>query len=106
MAEAHEKHIQERLGGRKTRGSGNQPANPMDGRHSRYDQPIAFAWDCKATRGQSIAISRRMWEKAVEQSHGERPMIPLRFYDSDRLQVGLDLVVLTLDDLEELLEGR
>jgi hypothetical protein len=105
MAEAHEKDLQERLGGRRTRGSGNQPANPMDGRHSRYSQPVALAWDAKATRGLSISVTRKMWSKAEEQAHGERPALPLRFYDSDRLKVWRDLIVLDLDDTIELLEN-
>lgn len=86
-----------------TRGSGNQFANQMDGRHNRYEDPLAFAWDCKSTRAASITVTREMWRKAREQAHGERPLIPLRFYDSDRLVVGADLVVMNLHDLVELL---
>lgn len=109
MSDAHEKHLVEVLGGRRTRGSGNQFHNPADGRNNRYNDVVAFAWDGKSTRGQSIAVSRSMWAKIQEQSHGERPMLPLRFYDSDRLQVGLDLVVITLDDCAEMIsiiEGK
>jgi hypothetical protein len=44
-----------------------------------------------------------MWRKAVEQAGGERPMLALRFYDTDRLAVGEDLVVVRLHDFVELL---
>lgn len=105
MADEHETDLAQRLGGRQTRGSGNQAANPMDGRHQHYSSAHAFAWDGKSTLGGSIGVTREMWNKAVEQSHGERPMLALRFYDSERLKVGLDLVVVSLDDFEELLEA-
>ena len=105
MGDKHEADIADRLGGRRTRGSGNQPANPADGRHNRYADHFAFAWDCKSTRGDSIGVSRTMIEKIIEQSHGERPMLPLRWYDSDRLAVAHDWVAIRLDDLEELLEA-
>lgn len=87
-----------------TRGSGNQFANPMDGRQDRYEAPVAFAWDGKSTLAASVSVTREMWEKAMLQAHGERPMLALRFYDSDRLKVGIDLVVISLHDMVELLE--
>jgi hypothetical protein len=105
MAEAHERDVCERLGARKTRGSGNQPANPMDGRQNRFAQAVAFAIDCKATRGESISVTRKMVTKAEEQAHGERPMLALRWYDSDRLSVWRDYACIDVDDLAELLEG-
>jgi hypothetical protein len=105
MSDKHEKDLVERLGGRQTRGSGNQFANQMDGRQNHYEQKFAFAWDGKATRGKSVGVSREMWEKARLQSHGERTALPLRFYDTDRLEVGLDLVVISLDDFEEMLDA-
>ncbi len=103
MSKAHEETLAATLGGRMTRGSGNQFANPMDGRHSRYDRAVAFAWDGKSTLAASIGVSLAMWEKAVEQAHGERPMLGLRFYRTERLDVGLDLVTVRLDDFAELL---
>jgi hypothetical protein len=105
MADEHETDLARRLGGRKTRGSGNQAANPMDGRHQHYSSPLTFAWDGKSTLGGSIGVTREMWDKAVDQAHSERPMLALRFYDTERLAVGLDLVVISLDDFEELLEA-
>jgi hypothetical protein len=102
LARKHEDDLAETFGGRRTPGSGNQFANQMDGRQDRYEMRKAMTWDGKATRGKSVSVTREMWEKAVEQAHGECPMLALRFYDSE---VGLDLVVLTLDDFVELLEA-
>jgi hypothetical protein len=104
MSDAHEEYLVEVLGGRMTRGSGNQPANPLDGRHAHLNQSFAFAWDGKSTMGQSLSISRATWDQIEEDAHGERPLMPLRFYDTDRLKVGLDLVVLRLDDFAEMLD--
>ena len=101
---AHEEHLVEVFGGRKTPGSGNQPANPMDGRHNRYEQAVAFAWDGKSTRAKSLGITRDMLAKAREQSHGERPMIAVRFYDDDRLRNFDDWDLIQEDDLLELWE--
>src|SRR5687768_7630444 len=100
MGDKHEEFLVERLGGRGTRGSGNQANNPMDGRHDRYKEAVAFAWDGKSTRGKSISITRDMVAKAEEQAHGERPMLALRFYDDDRLRGFKDLVVIDFEDFE------
>lgn len=104
MGDAHEEYLVSVLGGRKTRGSGNQQNNPMDGRHNRYEQVVAFAWDGKSTRGKSIGVSREMLDKAKEQAVGERPMVALRFYDDDRLRHFEDWACIQMDDLLELLE--
>ena len=105
MSKDHEADITTRLGGRQTRGSGNQWHGPMDGRNDRYCKIFAFAWDCKATRGESIGVGRRMWAKAVNQANGERPCLPIRFYRNDRLtEIDPDLVVLDFNDFEEMLE--
>jgi hypothetical protein len=106
MSDAHEEFLVGLLGGRQTRGSGNQWTNPMDGRHNRLAVPYAFAWDGKATLSDSITISRsKMWDKAVKQAGGERPMLALRWYDNERLDVGLDLVVVRAYDMSEMLEA-
>lgn len=106
MSKDHERDIAERLNGRQTRGSGNQWNGPMDGRQDRYRIRFAFAFDCKATRGESLGVGRRMWAKAVDQAGGERPCIPLRYYRNDRLsEIDPDLVVLDMNDFEELLEA-
>ena len=103
MGAAHERDLAVLLGGRQTRGSGNQFADQMDGRHDPYDD-LALAWDCKSTRSNSVGVSKRMWEKALEQAHGARPILPIRFYGSDRLDIELDLVVASLNDFVEILD--
>lgn len=105
MSDRHEADLVELLGGRRTPGSGNQFNNQMDGRHRRYDDAYAFAWDGKATFGKSIGVTREMWAKAREQSGDECPLLALRWYDNERLHVGLDLVVVDIHDFVELLEA-
>lgn len=102
LSDAHEIFLADLLGGRRTPGSGNQPANPMDGRNRRYDTEHCLCWDGKATLGKSIGVTRAMWGKAVEQSHGETPLLALRFYDNERLKVGLDLITLSAHDFAEI----
>lgn len=104
MGDAHERFLVSLLGGRKTKASGSVWKDQMDGRHNRRDVPFAFAWDGKSTLGKSVGVSRAMWEKAREQAAGERPLLALRFYDAERLDVGEDLVVLSAHDFAELLE--
>ena len=104
MSDAQEEHLVEVFGARRTRGSGNQPANPMDARQHRLDSVVAFAVDGKSTRGKSLSVTRDMLAKAEEQSHGERPMIALRFYDDDRLRRFTDWSLIREDDLLELIE--
>lgn len=100
MADRHEADLARLLDGRMTRGSGNQFSDSMDGKHD--EGYWRFAWDGKATFGASIGVSREMWKKAVDQSHGARPLLPLRFYDDYRLTPALDLVVCDLHDLAEM----
>jgi hypothetical protein len=104
MSVLHEGDLNYLLGGRLSPGSGNQFANQMDNRNDHREQEFAFAVDGKATFAKSISVTRVMWEKAIEQSHGERPMLALRFYDNERLKIGLDLAVVSLHDLAELIE--
>ncbi len=104
MSDAHERRIAEALGGRQTRGSGNQFNDPTDGRTPHDGGSFEYALDGKSTLAQSISVSRAAWSKLDEQAHGARPAMPLRFYDDQRLTVGLDLVVVRLLDLSELLE--
>lgn len=105
MSRKHEEDVQELLGGRQTRGSGNQWSNPMDGRHSHHDESYAFAWDCKATLTDTCSVSATTWAKACEQAGTERPCVPLRTYTNERLDVGMDLVALSIHDFAELLEA-
>jgi hypothetical protein len=104
MSVLHENYVSEALGGTHSRGSGNQAANPSDGRQDHHTASVAFSWDCKATIAQSISVKVSDWEKIVEQSLGERPMLPIRLYSNDRLTAWLDLFVLAPDDFLELLD--
>jgi hypothetical protein len=105
MGEKHEEWAAELLGGRKTRGSGSQWRDQMDGRHNHHETEFAFAWDCKSTMAKSITVTREMTAKAVEQAGAERPMIPIRFYDDERLRGYEDWLLIKPEDLVELL-GR
>ena len=104
MGDTHEAWLIEQFGGRQSPGSGNQWRNPMDGRHNRYEQEFAWAWDGKSTRSKSVSVTRAMLDKAVEQADGERPMIALRFYDDDRLRSHEDWIVIRASDFIELQE--
>ena len=105
MNDAHEDWLVDLPGARKTKGSGNQWHNPMDGRHNSLTQHYAFAWDGKSTLGKSIGVTLEMWDKARVQAGGERPLLPLRFYADERLRVRLDLVVLSAEDFAEILDA-
>lgn len=104
MGDAHEGYVVELLGGRQTRGSGNQWNNPTDGRMDPHERAVAFAWDCKSTRKRSMSIKRDDLDKLVEQAGAERPMMPVRFYDDDRLRGFEDWVLVRLDDFAEVIE--
>jgi hypothetical protein len=106
MAKRHEAFLARIFKGRRMAGSGNKQSGQMDGRHDAHRQTFAFAWDGKSTFGASIQVSKRMWDKAVEQSHFERPLIALRFYANFRLQdsEALDLAVVSAHDLAEVLD--
>lgn len=106
LADQHEVDVAELLGGRKTKSSGNQWNDPADGRTDRRDVEFAFAWDCKAAMPEtkSVSVTREMLNKIIEQAGGERPAIPLRFYDTWRGEVDHDWVVIRLDDLAEMTE--
>jgi hypothetical protein len=107
MAKKHEAFLVRIFGGRLMKGSGNKQSGQMDGRHDAHTRSsFAFAWDGKSTLGASVLVSKRMWEKACEQSHFERPMLALRYYANFRLQdsEALDLVVVSAHDQAELLD--
>lgn len=107
MGDRHEEHLIDVLGGKQSKGSGNQWHAPMDGRHNRYTDRWAFAWDGKSTTTGTISVTQSMWDKAVEQAGGERPMLAFRWYPTERPTVqnpdGLDLACLDLLDLSALL---
>lgn len=102
MSLLHEQYISKLFNGTLSRGSGNQAANPMDGRQDRHRMQYALAWDCKATLGASISITLTMWLKAIEQARGEIPTIPLRIYHNDRLTEWTDLIVIGLEDFSDI----
>jgi hypothetical protein len=103
LSDKHEAQAAEFFGGRVPRGSGNQWRDKLDGRQHRLKQAFAFAWDCKATEGKSIGVTRAMWDKTVEQAGGERPMLLLRWYGPG-LSVDEDLAVISWQDLKELID--
>lgn len=104
MSDKHEIYLAELLAGRRTRGSGNQFVDQMDGKNDRHEQPHALAWDGKATQGKSVGVSREMWAKAVEQSHGLIPVLALRFYGPGYgLTPELDLIAVEANDFAAIL---
>ena len=111
MAKRHEAFLARLFKGRRMKGSGNQQSGQMDGRVAEVvgdpRRPrFSFAWDGKSTLGASVMVSKRMWDKACEQSHFERPMLALRYYANFRMQdaEALDLAVISAHDLAELLD--
>lgn len=104
MADAHEEHVAEAIGARKTKGSGNQWRDQTDGRHNHRDTAFAFAFDGKSTLGKGVNVTRDMWQKAKEQAGAERPLLALRYYEDETLRESYDLVTLGLDDFVELRE--
>lgn len=103
MSDLHEGHVAFMMGGRVTRGSGCTARDQLDGRQS-WRRSIRFAWDAKCTLGKSLSITREVWAKVVVQAHDARPMMALRWYRNERLDVELELGVTTLADLSELAE--
>jgi hypothetical protein len=104
MSDAHEIFLAALLKGRRAKGSGNQWHDPIDGRQNHRLEEWAFAWDGKSTLGKSVSVTREMWEKAREQAGAERPMLALRFYNNERLDVDHDLVVVDAYDFAEMQE--
>lgn len=102
MGELHEQHVARALVGLKTRASG-AGVDKGDGAH-HHDDPFAFRWDAKSTKGKQIAITLAMIEKICEQAGGERPAIPLRWYGNEALtEVLEDWIAVKLVDFSELL---
>ena len=107
LSRLHEADIASWFDGTQHVGSGNQYHHQGDGRtgyHGEWD----FRWDCKAAMPgtQSITVTRAMIDKLIEQCHGARPMLPMRFYDNERggFNPNHDLVVLRADDAIALVE--
>ena len=104
-SELYEDFLDRVLGGNKAHRAGPHFANPTNGDQSR-EADFVFAWNAAATRGDSITVSRAMWEKACEWAWGDRPMVALRFYDSETIGTcsRLDLAVVSLLSLTEMVD--
>lgn len=107
LSRKHEDDLHELLGGHQSKSSGNQWADQGDGRLGRYQNRFGWCWDAKCALPQtkSISVTRDMADKITHQAHGDRPLLPLRFYADERGGVEHDLVVMRLSDLVELLEA-
>lgn len=104
LSDKHEAWLAELLDGRLTLGSGSTFVDQMDGKNDRHTQHYALAWDGKATQSRSVGVSREMWAKAVEQSHGLTPALALRFYGPGYgLTPELDLIAIEANDFAALL---
>lgn len=104
MSDAHELFLAELLEGERQRNSGAVWSRQMDVRN-RTGSEFAWAIDGKATFGESIGVSRSMWDKAVEQAADLRPLLALRWYDDWHLTPGVDLIVCDAQDFKALLEA-
>jgi hypothetical protein len=104
MSLKHEADLAEWFGTRVNPGSGNQFNRQGDTRENAHEKEFGFCIDGKATLGQGVSVTRAMWKKIKEQSHRERPMLALRFYEDDRFVRSVDLAVISMDDLRELVE--
>lgn len=104
MSKRHEVFLAALFRGRKTKGSGNQWTDQLDGKQPRGSGELVFAWDGKSTLGKTLSIGLGMWAKALDQTRPwETPMLALRFYTTDRLdKVALDLAVVQVDVLASL----
>jgi hypothetical protein len=103
MSDKHEEHCAEVFGGRKHKASGSQWDEQADGSNA-HDLEFAFRWDGKATLAKSHTITLDMLAKLKDQSHGERPALPLCWYASTSLDFGELWTLVQDDDLTELLE--
>src|SRR4051794_3164394 len=105
LSRLHESDVAELLGGHRSKSSGNQWHDAADGKHGHYDD-FAFAWDCKCVlpTTQSIRITRAELAKITTQAAGRRPLVPVRFYASERGQIAYDMALVRIHDLAELRE--
>jgi hypothetical protein len=104
LSNKHEAWLAKLLDGRITRGSGSTFVDQMDGKNNRLTQHYPLAWDGKATQRGSVSVSREMWDKAVEQSHGLTPALALRFYGPGySLTPELDLIAVEANDFAAML---
>lgn len=105
MADSHEQDIAEWIGGRQQKASGSQWHAQGDAKNGEHLTPFPITADGKSTLGKSIAISRDMWKKIVEQTFGQDPALFLRFYQDESLRtVDADLAVVDARFFRDLLE--
>lgn len=95
MSDRHEEFLAELFGqhSKIMPGSGSGWAKQMDVRGKHHEEEYAFAVDGKSTFGESIGVSKAMWDKACEQAHNEIPALALRWYSTYQLDSALDLIV-------------
>lgn len=106
MGQLHESFAAEALGGRPTRGSGNQWSDPNDTRDNHHVTPFALSVQCKSTLSASHAVTREILSKLTEEAGGELPCLALRWYPNERLDhlaIGDDWAMLRAADLSEVL---
>jgi hypothetical protein len=105
-SQIYEDFLDRVLGGDKAHHSGAHFNNPTHDGQSGREAEFVFAWYAAATRGDSITVTNAMWEKAAKWALGDRPMVALRFYDSETIETGprLDLAVVSLLTLTEMVD--
>lgn len=107
MGDSHEADIAEWTGGRVQKASGSQWQNQGDTKNGEHLVPYPITSDGKSTMGGSISVSRKMWQKLVEQTFGQNPALFLRFYEPGVRfrQVDIDLAVVRVGFFVEILEA-
>jgi hypothetical protein len=106
MGDIHEADIPEWIGGQPQKASGSQWHAQGDAKNGEHLTPFPVTADGKSTLGKSIAVSRDMWRKIVEQTFNQDPALFLRFYKDESLrQVDIDLAVIAVRFFRELLEA-
>lgn len=104
MSDRHESDWADALGGWVTPGSGSTFAAQLDV-HTSRERRFHWRLDGKSTLSRSISITRKMLDKLVEQAHSARPLLPIRFYDNERLTSAEDWVLARMADFVELDEA-
>lgn len=106
MADSHEQDIAEWIGGAQQKASGSQWHAQGDAKNGEYLTPFPVTGDGKATLGKSIAVSRDMWKKIIEQTFNQDSALFLRFYQDESLRkIDVDLAVVDVRFFRELLEA-
>jgi hypothetical protein len=105
-SDIYEDFLDRVLGGDKAHHSSAHFDNSTNGEQTGREAEFVFAWNAAATRGHSITVTKAMWEKACEWAWGDRPMVALRFYESETIETGprLDLAVVSLLTLTEMVD--